>query len=307
MDSAYLWTGFILFVIVMLALDLGVFNKKSHSVSIKEALTWSAVWITLALAFNAGIFYFMGQNKAFEFFTGYILEKSLSIDNIFVFVLIFSFFKIPAEFQHKILFWGVFGALIMRAVFIFAGVALIEQFHWIIYLFGAFLIFTGIKMVTHNDKEFNPENNPAIKLARRIFNISPYLDRDKFFTKINNKITATPLFLVLIFIEVTDIIFAVDSIPAIIAISNDSFIIFTSNVFAILGLRSLYFALAGIINKFKYLTYGLAVVLVFVGVKMMISGFYKIPIIISLLFILITLLASVAISFFVSSKKNKPY
>ena len=298
MDSTYLWIGFNVFILIMLALDLGVFNKKIHVVSIKEALLWSVVWITLALIFNAGIYFFMGDQKAFEFLTGYVIEKSLSIDNIFVFVLIFSYFKVPAEYQHKVLFWGVFGALVLRAIFIFAGVALIEKFHWIIYVFGVFLIFTGIKMVTDKDKKFEPENNPVMKLAKKWINVLPEYHGSNFFVRNSGKLFATPLFLVLLFIETTDVIFAVDSIPAILAISNDTFIIFTSNVFAILGLRALYFALAGIIEKFRFLSIGLAVVLVFVGIKMLVSGFFKIPILISLAFIILVITASILLSYF---------
>lgn len=303
MESSYLWIGFTLFIIFMLGLDLGVFNKKTHVISIKEAVSWSLVWIALALLFNAGIFYYSGSQKAFEFLTGYVIEKSLSIDNIFVFVLIFSYFKVPSEYQHKVLFWGVFGALVLRAIFIFAGVALIEQFHWIIYIFGIFLIVTGIKMITDKDKKFDPENNPVMKFARKKMNIVNEYHGSSFFIRNGGKLFATPLFLVLLFIETTDVIFAVDSIPAILAVSNDTFIIFTSNVFAILGLRALYFALAGIIEKFKYLSYGLAVVLVFVGIKMLISGYFKIPILISLGVILSVILVSILLSYFKSQNR----
>jgi len=304
MESSYLWIGFTIFIIFMLGLDLGVFNKKTHVISIKEAVAWSVVWIALALLFNAGIFYYSGSQKAFEFLTGYVIEKSLSIDNIFVFVLIFSYFKVPSEYQHKVLFWGVFGALVLRAIFIFAGVALIQQFHWIIYIFGIFLIVTGIKMITDKDKKFDPENNPVMKFARKKMSIVNEYHGSSFFIRNGGKLFATPLFLVLIFIETTDVIFAVDSIPAILAVSNDTFIIFTSNVFAILGLRALYFALAGIIEKFKYLSYGLAVVLVFVGIKMLISGYFKIPILISLGVILSVILVSILLSYFKSQNQT---
>lgn len=304
MNSFILWAGFILFIIIMLAIDLGVFNKKTHAVSIKEAIIWSIVWVTLALIFNVGVYIYAGPQKAFEFLTGYVIEKSLSIDNIFVFVLIFSYFKVPAEYQHKVLFWGVFGALVLRAVFIFAGVALIEQFHWIIYVFGAFLVLTGIKMITDKEKKFEPENNPMMKLAKKWFNFVDDYRGSSFFIKNGGKLFATPLFLVLVFIETTDLIFAVDSIPAILAISNDTFIIFTSNVFAILGLRALYFALAGIIEKFKYLSYGLAIVLVFVGIKMLISGFFKIPILVSLGVIVAVISISVIMSYLYNPVKN---
>lgn len=306
MYSIYLWIGFILFIVFMLALDLGVFNKKVHIISIKEAFIWSIIWVVLSLLFAAGIFIFSGEQKAFEFLTGYVIEKALSVDNIFVFILIFSYFKVPAEYQHKVLFWGVFGALVLRAIFIFAGVALIDQFHWIIYIFGAFLIFTGIKMITDKDKKFEPETNIVLKIARKVLKISPEYSGSKFFVKNGAELLATPLFLVLLFIETTDVIFAVDSIPAILAISNDTFIIFTSNVFAILGLRALYFALSGIIDKLKYLSYGLSVVLVFVGVKMLISGFIKIPILVSLGFIILVIAISILASYIPAIDKKNP-
>jgi len=302
METVYFWVGFNLFVLLMLALDLGVFNRKAHVISVKEALTWSFVWIALALLFNIGILYWFGSQKALEFFTGYLIEKSLSVDNIFVFILVFSYFKVPALYQHKVLFWGVLGALIMRAIFIFAGLALIEQFHWIIYVFGAFLVFTGFKMISQKDKEIHPEKNPVLKFVKRFIRIKPEYHEDKFFIREKGMTYATPMFVVLIFIETTDLIFAVDSIPAILAISTDPFIVYSSNVFAILGLRSLYFALAGIIEKFRYLSYGLAVILMFVGLKMMITDIYKIPILISLAVISFILLLSVAASIWQGKK-----
>jgi tellurite resistance protein TerC len=286
----------------MLALDLGVFHRKLHVVSVKEALIWSGIWIFLALCFNSFIYYVFGETKALEFFTGYIIEKALSVDNIFVFVLIFSFFHIPAIYQHKVLFWGIIGALIMRVIFIFAGVALLEKFHWTIYLFGAILIFTGIKMLFDKDKKIEPDKNPVIKFFKRFFPTTNDLHGDKFFIKQNQKTLATPLFVVLIMIEVTDLIFAVDSIPAILAVTQDHFIVYTSNVFAILGLRSLYFALANIIERFKYLAVGLAIILVFVGIKMVLIDFFKIPIHYSLLIIFLVLISSVIISL-VKTKK----
>jgi tellurite resistance protein TerC len=290
------WIGFNVFVFIMLALDLGVFHKKAHEVSIKEASVWSVVWITLAFVFNGFVYFQFGEQKAVEFLTGYLLEKSLSVDNIFIFVLIFGYFHIPSKYQHKILFWGILGALIMRVIFIFAGVALIQQFHWTIYIFGAFLIFTGIKMITQKDKKIEPENNPVIKFARKIFSVTGELHGDKFFVKLEGKKFVTPLFLVLILIEVTDLIFAVDSIPAILAITQDQFIVYTSNVFAILGLRSLYFALAHIVHRFIYLSYGLAVILMFVGLKMTMVDIFKIPTFISLIIIAIILAASIILS-----------
>lgn len=292
----YVWFGFIAFVIIILALDLGVFHRKSHEVKIKEALIWSAVWISLAFVFNFCIYYFMGKEKALEFLTGYLIEKSLSIDNLFVFIMLFTFFDVKPKYQHKVLFWGILGALVLRAIFIFAGVALISKFHWIIYIFGAFLVFTGIKMLFHKDEKIEPHKNPLVRLFKKFFPVTEQMHESKFFVKINAKTFATPLFIVLLVVEFTDLIFAVDSIPAILAISNDTFIIFTSNVFAILGLRALYFALAGITKYFYYLKYGLAAILVFIGIKMCIAGVYKISILYSLLFILLTLLVSIIMS-----------
>ncbi|MCU7505238.1 MAG: TerC family protein [Ignavibacteria bacterium] len=296
MEFSMEWILFLVFVLIMLFLDLGVFHKTSHVVKVKEALIWSAVWIGLALLFNLGIYFWKGEQKALEFFTGYLIEKSLSVDNIFIFVLVFSFFKVPPLYQHKVLFWGIFGALVMRVIFIFAGVALIEQFHWIIYVFGVFLIYTGIRMISEKDKEIHPEKNPVLKLAQKYIRVLPSFEEDKFFVKRNSLTYATPLFIVLLFIETTDLIFAVDSIPAILAISSDPFIVFTSNVFAILGLRSLYFALAGIIEKFVYLSYGLALILMFVGLKMLLTDVFHIPIGISLGVIALILTASIVLS-----------
>lgn len=302
--NGFVWAGFLLFVLLMLALDLGVFHRKSHEVKIREALIWSAVWISLALLFNVGVYFLMGKEKAIEFLTGYVIEKSLSVDNLFVFIMVFSYFNVDTKYQHKVLFWGILGALVMRAIFIFAGVALIQQFHWIIYIFGAFLIFTGIKMLAQKDEKIEPEKNPLVRLFKRFFPVTDTMYGDRFFVKINAKTVATPLFIVLLIIEFTDLIFAVDSIPAILAISTDTFIIFTSNVFAILGLRALYFALAGIAKLFYYLKYGLSAILVFVGVKMVIVGFYKIPIIYSLFTILGILIVSIVISL-IFPKKEK--
>lgn len=294
--NGFVWAGFLLFVLLMLALDLGVFHRKSHEVKIREALAWSAVWISLALIFNVGVYFLMGKEKAIEFLTGYVIEKSLSVDNLFVFIMVFSYFNVDTKYQHKVLFWGILGALVMRAIFIFAGVALIQQFHWIIYVFGAFLIFTGIKMLVQKDEKIEPEKNPLVRLFKRFFPVTDTMHGDRFFVKINAKTVATPLFIVLLIIEFTDLIFAVDSIPAILAISTDTFIIFTSNVFAILGLRALYFALAGIARLFYYLKYGLSAILVFVGVKMVIAGFFKIPVMYSLLVIVSILILSILAS-----------
>lgn len=294
--DGYVWAGFIAFVILLLAIDLGVFHRKSHEVKIKEALIWSAIWISLALIFNYGVYVFMGKEKALEFLAGYLIEKSLSVDNLFVFIMLFSYFNVNPIYQHKVLFWGILGALVMRAIFIFAGVALIAKFHWIIYLFGAFLILTGIRMLVQKEEEIAPDKNPLVRLFKKFFPVTDQMHGGKFFVRINAKTVATPLFIVLLIVEFTDLIFAVDSIPAILAVSNDSFIIFTSNVFAILGLRALYFALAGITKYFHYLKYGLSAILVFVGSKMIISGFYKIPITYSLLTILAILTLAILLS-----------
>ena len=294
--DSFIWVCFIGFVLFMLVLDLGVFHRKSHEIKIKEALIWSTVWISLALIFNYGIYVFLGKEKAIEFLTGYIVEKSLSVDNLFVFIMLFTYFKVDVKHQHKVLFWGILGALVMRAIFIFAGVALINKFHWIIYIFGALLIFTGIKMLFHKEENINPDRNPLVKLFKKIFPVTEKEHGDKFFVRLNGRTVATPLFIVLLMVEFTDLIFAVDSIPAILAITNDTFIIFSSNVFAILGLRALYFALAGITKYFYYLKYGLSAILVFVGIKMTIVDFYKVPIVSSLLVISGILIISVVVS-----------
>lgn len=299
------WILFNAFVLIMLALDLGVFHRKSHEVSVKEALTWTFVWVFLALVFNLIIYFWRGQQQALEFFTGYLVEKALSVDNIFVFIMIFTYFQVPTKYQHKILFWGIIGALIMRVIFIFAGVALLEKFHFTIYIFGALLVFTGIKMFNHSNSKIEPDKNPVIKFFKKFMPVTQTLHEDKFFIRIDGKRFATPLFLVLILIETTDLIFAVDSIPAILAITQDQFIVYTSNVFAILGLRSLYFALAGIIHRFWLLSYGLAIVLVFVGIKMILIDFYKIPIEWSLLFIATTIASSIFLSLRIKQKSNQ--
>ncbi len=298
----YLWIGFNIFVLVMLALDLGVFHRKAHVVSFREAIAWSVVWVALALLFNLGIYFWSGSQRAVEFLTGYLIEKSLSVDNIFVFLMIFTYFRVPGQYQHKVLFWGIIGALVMRAAFIFAGVALIKQLHWIIYIFGAFLVYTGVKMVTGHGKEIHPERNPVLKLFRRFMPVTADYVEDRFFVKQDGLRHATPLFIVLLVVETTDVIFAVDSIPAILAITLDTFIVYSSNVFAILGLRALYFALAGLIQLFQYLHYGLSGILVFVGTKMLISDYYKIPIWISLGVVLSLLVVSVLASLLPSKK-----
>jgi tellurite resistance protein TerC len=280
----------------MLALDLLVFHRKAHEIKLKEALIWSGVWISLSLIFNLGIYIFQGRQSALEFLTGYLLEKSLSVDNIFVFLLIFSYFKIAQKYQHEVLFWGILGALIMRAAFIAGGISLIHHFHWVIYLFGAFLIFTGIKLALEKDKEIHPEKSPVIYLFGKIMPVAKDYTGGKFFIKDAGRWLATPLFVVLLIVETSDIIFAVDSIPAILAITQKPFIVYTSNVFAILGLRALYFAIAGVMELFHYLHYGLSVILVFVGVKMLLADICKIPIGVSLGVIAFILTASILAS-----------
>lgn len=296
-----LWLGFSIFLMIMLALDLGVFHKNSHVVEFKEAMIWSGVWIGLALLFNVGIFYYFGKVKGLEFMTGYLIEKSLSIDNVFIIALIFTYFNVPRQYQHRVLFWGVIGALIMRAVLIAVGATLIKEFAWIIYIFGAFLIFTGLKMYFQKNEGINPDKNPVVRFFKRFIPMTDEYNKEKFFLIREGKRFATPLFVVLLLVETTDLIFAVDSIPAIFAITSDPFIVFTSNAFAILGLRSLYFALAGVIYKFYYLKAGLSVILVFVGIKMMLIDIYKIPIGVSLGFVALVILIAVLASI----RKNK--
>ncbi len=304
MTQTTLWIAFNVFVLIMLALDLGVFHRTSKEVKIKEALLWTSLWVSLAFLFNVFVYYYFGKEKAFEFFTGYLIEKSLSVDNIFVIILIFSFFNVPASYQHKVLFWGILGALVLRVIFILAGVELIQQFHWLIYIFGAFLVYTGIRILTQGDLKIDPDKNPVVKLVRKIFPVTSTFEGDNFFIRREGRLWATPLFVVVIVIEVTDLIFAVDSIPAILSISDDPFIVYTSNVFAILGLRSLYFAVAGIEKYFKYLKYGLSAILIFIGVKMCIVDIYKIPIEISLAFIVLSLSLAVLASMALQQKEE---
>lgn len=314
-EKTIFWIGFNVFVVLMLILDLGVFHRKSHEVKIKEALAWSGVWIALALIFNTGLYFFYTPppgltpfDSSLQFFTGYIIEKSLSIDNIFVFVLVFSFFKVKAEYQHKVLFWGILGALVMRAIFIFAGLALINKFAFVIYIFGAFLIFTGIKLALEKNKEIHPEKNPVLKLFKKFFKVSANYDNGKFFTIQNGRKVATPLLVVLIVVETTDLIFAADSIPAILAITQDPFIVYSSNVFAILGLRALYFALAGLMKIFHFLHYGLAAILVLVGFKMILNHYFETDIIsieISLPLILLILVIAIITSIKKPQKNSK--
>ena len=296
-SSTVLWIGFSLFILFMLGLDLGLFNRKAHTIKHREAVAWSVVWVTLAMIFAGIVFWTQGKDLGLKFLTGYVIELSLSVDNLFVFLLIFAYFKVPSRLQHRVLFWGVMGALVMRLTMIFIGATLIDRFHWIIYIFGAFLVYTGIKMFRQEEVDIQPEDNPVVKLVTRYVPITRNYEENKFFTRVNGKLTGTLLFLVLIIVEVTDLVFAVDSIPAIFAITTDTFIVYTSNVFAILGLRSMYFLLAGVVEKFHYLKMGLAVVLTFIGAKMLVEAFhFVIPIRISLIFVALVLLTSVAAS-----------
>lgn len=296
------WVVFNAFVLAMLALDLGVFHRNAHEVSIKEALVWSGIWTVVALVFNIWIYYWGGKQAGLAFLTGYLIERSLSVDNIFVFYLVFSYFKVPRAYQYKVLFWGILSALAMRAIFIAVGITLIHRFHWIIYIFGLFLIVTGIKMAFSKEAELHPDRNPALKLFRRWFPSTESYEEDRFFVARGGRTLATPLFIVLLIIETTDLIFAIDSIPAILAITTDPFIVYTSNVFAILGLRALYFALAGITAKFRYIHYGLSIILVFVGVKMLLEGVYELPMVLSLGFIGAVLLISGLVSVLLADK-----
>lgn len=291
-----LWGGFLVFVFAMLAIDLGLFHRKSHEVSLKEAAAWSVVWVSLALLFCTGIHMLFGQERALEFLTGYLIEKALAVDNIFVFVIIFAAFSIPAMYQHRVLFWGILGALAMRAAFIVSGAALLQRFHWAMYVFGAVLVFAGIKLLVQRNEEAHPENNLIVRWTRRVLPMTRDLHGGRFVVRTDGRRFATPLLLSLIAVEVSDLIFAVDSIPAIFAITSDPFIVFTSNIFAILGLRSMYFLLAGVINRFVYLKTGLSLVLVFVGGKMLLLDLYKLPIVVSLGVIACILLLSIVFS-----------
>ncbi len=294
--SLPVWIGFIVFVLAMLAVDLGLFNRGSGAISVKQAFAWSGVWIGLALVFNVIVWHFFGRGAAVEFLTGYLIEKSLSVDNIFVFVVIFGALAIPAAHQRRVLFWGILSALVLRAGMIFGGTALLARFHWLIYVFGAFLVLTGLKLLFGRDESVDPEKSVALRLARRVIPSTPKLSGDRFWVRENGRWLATPLLMALLLVEFTDVVFALDSIPAIFAVTQDPFIVFTSNIFAILGLRSLFFVLAGFVDKFAYLKVGLAGVLVFVGTKMAIVDFVKIPAFVSLGVIAAILAGSVVAS-----------
>ena len=301
-NQSWLWGGFTLFVLGMLALDLGVFNRKAHVVRPREAAAWSAAWVSLAALFGVGVFFLMGRQAALEFAAGYLVEEALSVDNLFVFILLFSYFKVPPHLQHRVLFWGILGALVMRAAMIAAGAVLIERFHWIVYVFGAFLVFTGLRMAFQRESHIDPEHNPVLRLVRRLVPVTSTFRGQKFFVREADgaggpvRLYATPLFVVLALVETTDVVFAVDSIPAIFGVTRDPFLVYTSNVFAILGLRSLFFLLSGIITKFHFLRFGLSAVLAFVGVKMLVSGVMHIPIGVSLGVIALLLGSSIVAS-----------
>jgi tellurite resistance protein TerC len=278
-----LWVVFGLVIPAMLVLDLGVFHRTAHAVKVREALIWSAVWICLALLFDLGVYVLVGHEKALNFLTGYLVEESLSVDNLFVFLLIFTYFSVPAAYQHRVLFWGILGAVFMRGIFIVTGLTLLTRLHWIIYIFGAFLVYTAVRLAFNKEEEeIRPEKNPVLRLFRRFVPLTKRYHGQHFLIKGRRRRLATPLLMVLVVIETTDIIFAMDSVPAVLSITQDPFIVYTSNIFAVMGLRSLYFALAGVIEKFYYLSYGLAAILSFLGVKMIISDFYKMPVTISL-------------------------
>jgi tellurite resistance protein TerC len=303
--SLTIWISFVVFILIVLLLDLGIFHKKSHTVGFKESIIWSGIWIAMAMAFSVIILLWHGQDDFMLFLTGYVIEKSLSVDNLFVFLLIFGYFKIPNQYQHKVLFYGILGALVMRAFFIWAGIAILEKFSWVIYFFGAFLVFSGIKMLLPHGDEHDLEKSWVIKWTTKLFPTTPHFHDDKFFVRINGHWVITPLFITLIFVEFSDLVFAVDSIPAIIGITNDPFLVFTSNVFAILGLRSLYFALKGFADLFHYLKFGLAVILMFIGLKMLITHWYHMPVLVTMAVIFSVLLVSVLASLISTNRKKK--
>jgi tellurite resistance protein TerC len=298
----WFWLGFVTFAVAMLALDLLVLNRKAHLISFREAVGWTAMWVGLALLFNLGIYFRFGSSRALEFFTAYLVEYSLSVDNLFVFLLVFSFFQVPKSYEHKVLFWGILGALVMRAAFILAGVTLIEKIHWVIYIFGAFLVIVGIRMFFSGKEQIDLEKNPVLRLSKRIFPATLEFDGGNFFSRKTGRRLATPLLITALVIETMDVVFAIDSIPAVLSITLNAFIAYTSNVFAILGLRSLFFALSKIMGMFKYLKYGLSVILVFIGAKMLAADYFKIPTSIALAFVA----AILAVSVIASILQSKP-
>lgn len=302
------WVAFFLFIAAMLALDLGIFQRESHEVKMKEALAWCGVWFTLAMIFNGIIWYWRGSELGQQFLAAYLIELCLSIDNVFVFILIFAYFKVPARWQHRVLFWGIIGAVLMRAVFILVGVSVIQRFHWVLYLFGLFLVYTGIKMAlpSKGEVDVDPDHNPLVRLFKRFYPVAPHNEHGHFFTRFEGRRAATPLFIVLLVVETTDVVFALDSIPAVLAITKDGFVALTSNIFAILGLRSLYFALSGIMQLFRYLKVGLAIILVFIGVKMLIEHWVDVSTATSLGVIASVLTMSVLLSVLIKETPKEP-
>jgi tellurite resistance protein TerC len=300
----WVWGGFVVFVLAMLAIDLGVFQRHAHTVSMREAAIWSAVWITLALLFNTILYFWLGLQPALEFFGGYLMEKALSVDNLFVFALVFGLFGVPRLYQHRVLFWGVLGALVLRGAFVAAGAALFSRFDWIMYVFGLFLVFTGAKLALQKETQIHPDENPAIRLVRRFLPVTSGFEGERFFIRRAGQIMVTPLFLVLLVVETSDVVFAVDSIPAVFGITRNPFLVYTSNVFAILGLRALFFLLSGALEKFHYLNLALSVILVFIGVKMLISGLVHIPITASLGVIAGLLMAAIVASLIRASRQE---
>lgn len=299
-----LWVAFSALVVVALVLDLGVFQNKSKTMTLKAAAFFSIFWISLAAAFNIGIYYYQGANQAMTFLTGYLVELSLSVDNLFVFLMLFSYFKVPSQLQHRVLFWGIIGAVIFRAIFIVAGIALISKFGWLLYVLGAFLIIIGIKMMFKSDEEVHPEHNPILKLLRKLMPVTSTYEEGHFVVRKEGRLWATPLLVVLVAVETTDVIFAVDSIPAVLAITLDPFIVFTSNIFAILGLRSFFFLLSGIMGFFHYLSYGVSAILVFIGAKMLISDYYHVPISVTLSTMATLIFVSIVLSLLMPPKKK---
>jgi tellurite resistance protein TerC len=302
------WIGFFVFIAAMLAIDLGVFQRDSHEVKMKEALAWCGVWFALAMTFNGVVWHWRGAELGQQFLAAYLIELCLSIDNVFVFILVFAYFKVPPKWQHRVLFWGIIGAVVMRAVFILVGVSVIERFHWVLYIFGAFLVYTGVKMALPSKEEVdvNPEHNPVVRLFRRFYPVAPHNEHGHFFTRHEGRRMATPLFIVLLVVETTDVVFALDSLPAVLAITKDGFVALTSNIFAILGLRSLYFALSGIMQLFRYLKIGLAVILCFIGAKMLLEHWVQVSTTVSLGVIGSVLTMSILLSLLIREPAKEP-
>lgn len=304
MENTIWWILFNVFIVGMLMLDLGVFHKKDHAISFKESIGWVVFWIVLAILFNVLLYYWKGPELAFQFTTGYVIEWSLSVDNLFVFIIIFKFFRVPAKYQHRVLFWGIIGALVLRAAFIITGIALFNTFHWMIYVFGAVLIVTALRLLFNKEEQNDLSKNIIVRACKRMFPVTEEYHGHDFFTRKDNRLFATPLFLVLMVIEFTDLVFAIDSVPAMLAISTNTFIVYTSNVFAILGLRSMYFALSGLVVIFRYLKYGISIILLFIGIKMLVSAYYEISTEVTLIVVLSILALSILISLVIKEKRN---